>query len=225
MSNTPGFLRKKWLDMKIYIRIHQRYPRLFPGSRILSLLPLSVEKLIGKGTVIEEQVFLPQSLVKLGRYLYIGKYTTVSNCSAIGSFCSISAYVRIGLMSHPQDFISTSPVFYAKRRGWVERDTFAEDEGKTIVIGNDVLISSGAMIRNGVSIGHGAIIGAGAFVDKDVPPYAIVAGVPAKIIRYRFDEALIERLLRSEWWNRSDEEIRAAGNFNEPEKFLSNLGC
>lgn len=210
--------------MKIYIRIHHRYPKLFPGSKILSLLPADLEKRVQTGTVIEEDVFLPSSLKKMGRHLYVGKYTTVSNCSEIGSFCSISAGVRIGLMRHPQDFISTSPVFYAARRGWVSENTFSEDEDKTVTIGSDVLISANALIKNGVSIGHGAIIGAGSFVDKDVPPYAIVTGLPAKIIRYRFEEAMIARLLESKWWERSDAEIRAAGNFNDPEKFLLNLG-
>lgn len=73
-------------------------------------------------------------------------------------------------MAHPQNYISTSPTFYAARRGWVKENSFDETEGKTTVIGNDVLISANAMIKNGVTIGHGAIIGAGAFVDHDVPP-------------------------------------------------------
>lgn len=223
MGNLGAFYRQWMLDKKIYFRIHYRYRKMFPGSRILSLLPPDVEQKVGPSTVIEENVSLPPGIRKLGRCLYIGKNTIVSNCSEIGAFTSISSGVRIGLMAHPQDYISTSPVFYAKRRGWVKENTFREDEGKTTVIGSDVLISAHALIRNGVTIGHGAIIGAGAFVDKDVPSYAIVVGSPAKVLKFRFEEALIERLLRSQWWERSDEEIRRAGNFDDPVKFLDAL--
>lgn len=220
MGYFGSFYRQWMMDKKIYFRIHYRYLKMFPGSRVLSLLSPATEKLVKKGTVIEENVSFPSNLKNLGRYIYIGKNTIISNCESIGSFTSISSGVKIGLMSHPQDYISTSPAFYAKRRGLVSENTFSEDEGKSTQIGNDVLISANAMIKNGVTVGHGAIIGAGAFVDKDVAPYSIVAGAPAKFIRFRFEEALIDRLLRSEWWNLSDEQLRAAGNFNDPVKFL-----
>jgi acetyltransferase-like isoleucine patch superfamily enzyme len=116
-------------------------------------------------------------------------------------------------------------MFYAVRRNWVKTSLYDESEGLKTIIGNDVLISANALIRNGVTIGHGAVVGAGAFVNDDVPPYAVVAGVPAKVIRYRFEDALIARLLKSEWWNLSDEKIRNAGNFNHPEKFLDAIGA
>lgn len=218
-----SLFRKRLLDRKIYFRIHARYPKLFPGSRVLSLLPPTVEAKIQPGTVIEENVSLPADVQSLGRHLYIGKNTIVSRCESIGSFTSISAGVRIGLMSHPQDYVSTSPAFYAARRGFVTANTYREDEGQTTVIGHDVLISANAMIRNGVTIGHGAIIAAGAFVADDVPPYAIVAGLPARILRYRFDEALIRDLLASAWWEHDDATLRAAGNFEQPRTFLAAL--
>lgn len=220
MGHFGSFYRKWMLDKKIYVRINYRYKKMFPDSRISSLLPPSVEKKIRHGTVIEEQVSISPILQLLGKYIYIGKNTTISNCSEIGSFTSISSGVKIGLMAHPQNYISTSPTFYAARRGWVKENSFDETEGKTTVIGNDVLISANAMIKNGVTIGHGAIIGAGAFVDHDVPPYAIMVGSPAKILRYRFDETMIARLLALEWWKMDDDKIRSAGNFDDPEKFL-----
>ncbi|MGL5889925.1 MAG: CatB-related O-acetyltransferase, partial [Bacteroidia bacterium] len=95
--------------------------------------------------------------------------------------------------------------------------------GKSTIIGADVLISANALIRNGVTIGHGAIVGAGAFVNEDVPPYAVVAGMPARIIRYRFEEPLRNALLESKWWERTDEELKRAGYFDNPEKFLAAL--
>lgn len=221
-----GSLIATWIrDRKIYIRIHYRYRKMFPASRVLSLLPPSVEKLIRSDVVIEENVNIGSDISAIGRCLYIGKNTSVSSCESIGSFTSISAGVRIGLMSHPSDFVSTSPVFYAVRRNWVATSLYDESEWKKTIIGNDVLISANAMIRNGVTIGHGAVIGAGAFVNTDVPPYAVVAGIPAKVVRYRFNEELIARLLKSEWWNLPDEKIRAAGNFNNPEKFLDAIGA
>jgi acetyltransferase-like isoleucine patch superfamily enzyme len=103
--------------------------------------------------------------------------------------------------AHPQDFISTSPFFYAKRRGNVENDLFNETKGGLVEIGNDVLISANVVILTGVKIGDGAIIGAGAIVNKDVPAYAIVAGVPAKVLKYRFDENTISKLIESKWWD------------------------
>jgi acetyltransferase-like isoleucine patch superfamily enzyme len=223
MGALSAFLSKWWRDKKIYYRINYRYLNMFPGSRIRSALSANVEKLIRTDVIIEENVTIGEELKSLGRCVYIGKNAYIASCSAIGSFTSISAGVRIGLMAHPSDFISTSPVFYAPRRGWVKESLFAEDEGKKITIGNDVLISANALIRNGVKIGHGAIIGAGSFVNDDVPPYAVVAGVPARVIRYRFDEAMIAKLLASEWWNKTDAEIKAAGSYNQPEQFLSRL--
>ncbi|MCA6362435.1 MAG: CatB-related O-acetyltransferase [Bacteroidetes bacterium] len=216
-------IRYGFLQLKIARRIHAYYPTLFAGSRILSLLPPEVEKLIKPGTVIEENVLLPAGLKEIGRYVYIGRNAYISSCARIGAFTSISAGVRIGLMSHPDDWVSTSPAFYAKRRGLVNENTYAEDEGKQTVIGADVLISANALIRNGVTVGHGAIVGAGAFVNDDVPPYAVVAGVPARIIRYRFDEEMRNRLLHSEWWLKPDAELLNAGNFNNPDAFLQRL--
>ena len=92
------------------------------------------------------------------------------------------------------------------------------------VIGNDVWIGKRAIIKAGVKIGDGAVVGAGAVVTKDVPPYAIVAGVPAKIIKYRFDEDTIAQLLKTKWWNLSDEELeKRAGNITNVHEFLMDL--
>ena len=88
-------------------------------------------------------------------------------------------------------------------------------------IGNDVWIGAHAQIKSGITIGTGSIVAAGAVVTKDVPPYAIVGGVPAKIIRYRFPEETVEKLLKSEWWKLSDKEIAARAEYvGEPKDFL-----
>lgn len=139
----------------------------------------------------------------LGRYSYIGNDTDIENAD-IGSFCSIADHCRIGMGGHKLNLLSTSPIFTEAVNGtkahWVDKNVHAA-ENKRVVLGNDVWVGSHVLINGGVTIGHGAVIGAGAVVVKDVPPYAIVGGVPARVIRYRFSPRIIEALLESEWWN------------------------
>lgn len=103
---------------------------------------------------------------------------------------------------HPLDNISTSSIFTSHKNGtgvpWASNNIF--QEFKEIEIGNDVWIGQRVMIMGGVHVGNGAVIGAGAIVTKDVPPYAIVGGIPAKLIRYRFPENVIQQLEESKWW-------------------------
>lgn len=138
----------------------------------------------------------------VGRYSYIGINSWV-NHAEIGQFCSIASNVFIGMPQHTMEFLSTSPIFTESHNAlgtsWIKYDITSPHQ--YTYIGNDVWIGFGALIKGGVRIGDGAIIGAGAVVTKDVPDYAIVAGVPAQIIRYRFSEEIIEKLKSLEWWN------------------------
>lgn len=140
--------------------------------------------------------------VSLGSYSFIAEGCRI-NDTTIGRFCSIGPQAIIGYGDHPTNWISTSPVFYSpqKQCGTSFASQAHYPEKKAIVIGNDTWIGARVFIRDGVSIGNGAIIGAGAIVVDDVPDYAIVAGCPAKIIRYRFTAEERARLIAIQWWN------------------------
>lgn len=145
--------------------------------------------------------------VKLGRYSYIGRNTLIQH-TEIGSFCSISEDCNIGMPSHPTTFVSTSPVFLqGSNYLHVNFANFPYDDCPTTMIGNDVWIGTRVQIKSGIFIGNGSVIAAGAVVTKDVPDYAIVGGIPAKVIRYRFDEKTINEIRKIEWWNWPEERI------------------
>lgn len=140
---------------------------------------------------------------KIGAYTYI-RSSTLRWVATIGRYCSIAPGLICGETEHPTDRLSTSPFQYGGQFDWFlgpgnpERRFISGKKPPTI--GHDVWIGANAQIMLGVTIGNGAIIAAGAIVTKDVPPYAIVGGVPARIIRMRFPDLLIERLQRVAWW-------------------------
>lgn len=127
----------------------------------------------------------------------------------IGSFCAIGEGVKVILANHYYDYPAIEFDFYKKYFG---KYPYAMEKRKN-VIENDVWIGDNVMIMPEVKVGTGAILGAGAIVTKDVPPYAIVAGNPARIIKYRFDEETIQELLASKWWEWDDETIKANSDF------------
>ncbi len=131
---------------------------------------------------------------------YIGEYSIVIN-SSIGKFCSISWGCTIGPEDHDYKRVTSHSFLYStKAFTLVDRKRYSPFE-RVCAIGNDVWIGCNATVLRGVTIGDGAVIGANSLVNKDVPPYAIVAGSPAKIVKYRFDPEVIERMLRLKWWD------------------------
>lgn len=138
---------------------------------------------------------------KIGVHSYCDNTLFVASPdTVIGDYCSIAGNVIIGAGNHPMQFLSTSPFFYMKFLGWRPNDEI-DCKLPPCTIGNDVWIGDKVFIKAGVNIGNGAVLAAGAVVVKDVPPYAIVGGVPAKIIRYRFTEKQIAYLEQYKWWD------------------------
>ena len=148
------------------------------------------------------------SHIKVGNYTFIGANTNIGdNCIGIGSYCSIGQNCLIGPNIHPSSRMSTSAVFYSKSWGVVDYSEKKELNSRPVKIENDVWIGAYAIIMPGVSIGNGAIIGANSVVTKNVPAYAVVVGVPAKILKYRFDDSVISKLLSDKWWDKKPEEV------------------
>ena len=194
--NKYRILRRKQQYMR-YNRIHQTNIRSDDAS---------LKARYGNGVNIADTVIV-SSDVSIGKYSYVNPHSTLENCT-VGNYCSISAGVNICPGEHDLYAISTHPLF--------ARDEMPKRA--PVVIGHDVLISLNAVILKGVHIGNGAVIGAGAVVTKDIEPYEIVGGVPAKHIGWRFDPETRERIEQSRWWEKEPAEIRAIqkGFFTEP---------
>ena len=162
---------------------------------------------------------------KMKKYSYCG-YNCLFVNADIGAFCSISDNVIVGGGNHPITWVSTSPAFYTSRDRLPKRFSKLEydyNDAHTI-IENDVWIGNGVHIKPGIRIGNGAVVGMGSVVTKDVEPYTIVAGNPARVIRRRFDDDTIEKLMESKWWEWNDEKLEKYSEwFDDTEKFISRL--
>lgn len=177
---------------------------------------------------------------------FVGAFTFTNindfiRADSIGRFCSIAPNVSIGMGEHSIKNISSSITFELKEKerltkfstlmddaAYVEyiKESIAEQKPdrlkKPTILGNDVWVGAGAIILKGVTVGHGAVIAAGSVVSKDVPPYAVVGGVPAKIIKYRFEEKLIERLLKTEWWDYGADIVKGL-DYTKPDTIIGNI--
>lgn len=161
---------------------------------------------------------------QMGKYSYCGYDCEVIN-TKIGNFTSIANNVVIGGANHPMDWVGMSPVFYEGRDSVTKKfSKFILPNATACQIGNDVWIGRSAIVLSGVTISDGAVVGAGSVVTKDVPPYAIVAGNPAKFIRNRFDDDTVSQLININWWSFSDSKLHSlAHTFNDIKLFLKTI--
>lgn len=189
-------------------------------SSVSLLAFVDSKSMISKNVKIYRFTKIKNSTV--GEYTYICPSCSFNN-TKIGKFCSIASGVKSGMGKHPINYVSSSPSFYSIKNAlgltFVSRNSFIEHE--EITIGNDVWIGSDVIILDGVNVGDGAIIAAKALVNKSVPPYAIVGGIPARVIKFRFEEKQISELLKIAWWNLSDEVLKSKeDSFNNVDAFI-----
>lgn len=214
------------MRLKIFLLnvLRSFFLRIFPDLRDLLNQKDVVNSLksVKQNSIINEKV----KIYGLHRIIEssIDSYTYISfNCrinnTTIGKFCSIGPNFISGWGIHPLNGISTSPMFYstANQNGFSLSTTDKIIERKEIKIGNDVFVGMNVILLDGVSIGDGAVLAAGTVITKDVPPFAVVAGVPGKVIKYRFDKNTIDKLLQIKWWNFHDEELK------DVEKYFFNI--
>ncbi len=158
---------------------------------------------VGVGSRIVHSTFLD--------YAYCDRYADIANAT-VGKFANIAAFTRIGATDHPLDTAACHHFLYRSADYWDDASNdpafFAHRQSRRTVIGNDTWIGNGAMIKPDVAVGHGAVIAAGAVVTKDVAPYTIVAGTPAKILRERQPREITERMIALAWWDWSHERLR-----------------
>ncbi len=146
--------------------------------------------------------------VTLGRYTYVGNDCFMVQVT-MGAFCSIADRVCIGGAGHPIERVSSSPVFHEGSNVLgMTFQSFPYEHTPETTIENDVWIGIGAIIKAGITIHNGAVVGAGSVVTHDIPAYEIWAGNPARKVRNRFDKETAEKIEKTEWWNKSDAEIK-----------------
>lgn len=202
--------------IKLYLRKKKIQKRFGEENRLFTTAIHPTAKL-GRDIYLAEGVDVRKD-VSIGDHSYCSSGAVLFNGTSIGRFCSIGYNVQIGCPEHPLNFLSTSPAVYRKSAASAYLDWPKDDILDPVVIENDVWIGSNAVILHGVRIGNGAVVAAGAVVTKDVPDFAVVGGVPAKILRKRFDAEAEAKIGESKWWEKEIPEIEAfAKNFYELE--------
>lgn len=198
-----------------------------PGCRVHHDCVIEGNNYIGKRTKLFN--------VTMGRGSYIANNSRLENCT-VGRFCSIGSNVNNVVGQHPtKGFITTSPAFYSNRFACIgfsgpqhicfNEHKYSDDDKHYVNVGNDVWIGNNVLIMEGIKIGDGAIIAAGAVITKNVPPFAIVGGVPAKIIKYRFNEKEVEFILGDKWWDKSVDDLNIhADAFSDLETYKKVFG-
>ena len=222
MKLFENILKSVWRSINRY-KLSKRNVRIYKTAIFNNKTTFGGYNSIGAKTVVSDS--------QIGRYTYLGKNNKLDRVT-IGKYCSIGSNIKILDSTHPtRDFVSTSPVFYSTLRQcgatFVTKDKFEEHlsgGGSKLIIGNDVWIGDDVTFMAGITIGDGAIIGTGALVTKDVPPFSICGGIPAKIIRYRFTQEQIDFLQAIKWWDKDEQWlITHADSFDSIDRFMREI--
>lgn len=193
------------------------------GTKISPLAILTDVTFIDEKSIFVGK-FAKSERSKIGRCTTIGTFTAVYDCE-IGAFCSIARDCYIGGAKHPIEYVSSSACFHLKENYTGKCYNSTNYNWKTRTkIGNDVWIGAKSIIKGGITIGDGAVIGSGSVVTHDVGPYEIWAGNPARFIRKRFDDKIIDNLLEIKWWEWNEEKLSKCGKyFDNPDLFIQNI--
>lgn len=198
-----------WLTFKRFIKkvhlyFYWKKRNKIEGIEILNY-SLSPNLKLGKKVMIRNKTEVGK--VFLDDYSYLsGPYSFIEEAK-IGKFCSIARNVTIGVSGHNMNWVTTSLILVNKKYDFIKTNIKSPQKPAPI-IGNDVWIGMNSIVMRGVVIGDGAIVAAGSIVTKDVEPYSIVAGSPARIVKYRFSKDIIYKLLQIRWWEWSEEKIK-----------------
>jgi acetyltransferase-like isoleucine patch superfamily enzyme len=199
-QKTIDLLSARWLPTRVKDRLARD---LYARSK----------KKYGRRNDLMRAIILKKFNIRVGKFSYGFERVCVKDAKIdeIGAFTSIGKNLTISPGNHPIETVSTHPFFYLSEFKLSHEDHIEiVAKNDPVKIGHDVWIGMNVTILTGVVIGHGAVIAAGAVVTKYVPPYAVVGGVPARIIKYRFDEKTIESMLKIAWWQWKDKEIEDA---------------
>lgn len=215
--NNPFLEHFRFLYWNLLLEAKNKKLKIGFGTRIS-------KSIFGKYNTIGNRVSLNN--VQIGDFTYISD-NSIFGRTSIGKFCSIGSGVISGLAIHPsKEYVSTHPAFYSLRKQsqitFSDKDYYKEI-GK-VTIGNDVWIGANTLVLDNITIGNGAIIAAGAVVTQNVPDYAIVGGIPAKIIKYRFEQEEIQFLLQFKWWDKEMEWLQENfKKFHNIKNFVNDL--
>ncbi len=212
LFHNPLYRYLKWILTKIRYQMKFKNLRVGYNSRLTSVT-FGMNNWIGDNVTIENSF--------IDDFSYISNYSAILECQ-IGKFCSIGPNVRVAPGKHPtHTIVSTHPAIYSNPTYCLQNFSAIDHHNpkRNVIIGHDVWIAANVVIADGVSVGDGVIVAANSVVTKDVPPYTIVGGVPAKFIRNRFEPNEIEFLLKFEWWNKGTNWIQ------DNSKYLLDIKC